>query len=278
MQKTVLAVSVAVCVLMGVGLVFSTSARAESDPVVARVGGEVITLGDVRAAKETFPDQVRAAPLEQVFDVILSILIDSKLAADDAEKRGLDKDVDIARQLSRVREQVLERAALSRHIDQAMTESLIRERHQEASAALKGQKELQVSHILLKTREDAEAVIAELKGGADFAELARTRSVGPSASDGGVIGYIGPGDTVAPFEAAAFALKSGTFSDAPVQTQFGWHVILAGEKRARTAPALEDVRDRIVASLSRELGLAYIQSLRKTAKIERFGMDGKPNN
>jgi len=261
------------------GLMSAAPARAQAgETVSATVGGEAITMADVRAAQAMLPEQIRTAPLDQVYDIILGILIDSKLAARDAVRRGLDKDVDVTRQLARVREQILERAALTRRIDQQITDAMINERHQKIVALTQGQQEMRVSHILLKTREDAESVIAELKTGTDFAALAKTRSTGPSGPMGGDIGFIAPGDTVAPFETAAFALDTGAFTDAPVQTQFGWHVILAGEKRDKVPPALETVRDGIVGSLSREIGLAYIQSLREGVDIKRFGMDGKPQN
>jgi peptidyl-prolyl cis-trans isomerase C len=101
--------------------------------------------------------------------------------------------------------------------------------------------QIKARHILVETEDKAKGVIADLKKGGDFAALARERSTGPSASDGGKLGFFGRGQMVPAFEAAAFKLKKGAFTEIPVKTQFGWHVILVEDRKKSEAPSFEDV-------------------------------------
>jgi len=124
-------------------------------------------------------------------------------------------------------------------------------------------------HILVKDKAEAEAVISELQGGADFAELAKKRSTGPSGPNGGDLGYFPRGAMVPAFESAAFALEAGSFTQTPVQTQFGWHIILVEEKRIAEAPTIEELAPQLRQNLiSQNLG-RLLDSLRSNARIER---------
>ncbi|MGB0672069.1 MAG: peptidylprolyl isomerase, partial [Rhodospirillales bacterium] len=131
-------------------------------------------------------------------------------------------------------------------------------------------------HILLKTEEDAKAAIKKLDGGADFAALAKELSTGPSKDNGGDLGFFVKEQMVPEFAEATFAMKPGSYSKKPVQTQFGWHVIKVEEARKRTPPTLEEATPVIRQELSREVGLAYLEEVKKDAKIEKFNPDGSP--
>ena len=124
------------------------------------------------------------------------------------------------------------------------------------------------SHILVETEEEAKAIIDQLKDGADFAELAREKSTGPSGPSGGSLGSFGRGQMVPAFEAAAFGMPVGSFSDNPVQTQFGWHVIQVSDKGIQEAPALDQMRDQIAANLSRQSFARIVETLRVGTTIE----------
>ena len=128
----------------------------------------------------------------------------------------------------------------------------------------------------METEGRASEIIADLKKGEDFAELARKRSTGPSASAGGDLGYFSADQMVPEFAKAAFALDKGEFTETPVKTQFGWHVIKVEDRRPAAPPTVEEVSETLRAELSREIGAAYIQGLREKADVQRFDPDGSP--
>lgn len=126
--------------------------------------------------------------------------------------------------------------------------------------------EYKARHILVETQSEAQDLVTELKDGADFAELAKTKSTGPSGPNGGDLGWFSPNQMVAPFSQAVMALDDGAFSEAPVQTQFGWHVILREESRATNAPTMESMRDVLKQQIEQGKLQKYLEDLRLTMK------------
>ena len=122
--------------------------------------------------------------------------------------------------------------------------------------------EFKARHILVEAQGEATSLIAELDGGADFAELAKTKSTGPSGPNGGDLGWFGPNQMVAPFSQAVAQLENGAYTKAPVQTQFGWHIILREDSREAQPPTLESVRDVIKQRVEQEKLQKYLQELR----------------
>ncbi|MGI9236597.1 MAG: peptidylprolyl isomerase [Woeseiaceae bacterium] len=122
--------------------------------------------------------------------------------------------------------------------------------------------EFKASHILVETQSEANSIVAELDGGANFAELAKTKSTGPSGPNGGDLGWFSPNQMVAPFSEAVAAMEDGAFTKTPVQTQFGWHVILRESSREATPPTLESVRDVVKQRVEQEKLQAYLDELR----------------
>ena len=112
--------------------------------------------------------------------------------------------------------------------------------------------------------------------GADFAEVARRRSSGPGAQEGGDLGFFKQGDMVPEFATAAFALQAGQISEAPVRSPFGWHVILVEERRTAPPPAFDDVRDQLRQQMLEEQVNAVVERIRTAAQVERFNLDGSP--
>ena len=124
--------------------------------------------------------------------------------------------------------------------------------------------EFKASHILVETQSEAISLISELEGGADFAELAKDKSTGPSGPSGGDLGWFSANQMVAPFSQAVAALENGAFTKTPVQTQFGWHVILRVDSRESTPPTLESVRDVVKQRVEQDKLQKYLQDLRAT--------------
>lgn len=235
------------------------AAPISPDTVVATVNGRAITEGDVALA--TAPPRPGEPPLtpEQRRARALSALIDVRSLAARAEADGMD-DADLQRRVAFLRDRELQNAYLARTIEPSITESLLRERYEQEVGSQPAVEEVRARHILLETEEEARAVIAELEEGADFAELARARSTGPSAATGGDLGYFGPGRMVPAFDEAARALPVGEFTTEPVETQFGFHVILVEDKRSLEPPAFDQVRDQVREVVTRE---RYVETLRE---------------
>ena len=150
-----------------------------------------------------------------------------------------------------------------------MTEAAAQQRFAEETAKFVPQDEVHAKHILVKTEDEAKAIIAELDKGGDFATLASTKSEDSgSGKDGGDLGFFGRGRMVKPFEDAAFSLEPGQYTKTPVQSDFGWHVILVVEKRKSQPPTFQSQAQRIQQDLVRETFDKEIAALRANAKIE----------
>ncbi|HER27738.1 MAG TPA: peptidylprolyl isomerase [Rhodospirillales bacterium] len=259
-----------------VGLIALSPALAKEhiDPVVATVDGKQILRSDVDAARQRLPEKFKALPFEAVFGFLVNSLIDSKLVVAEARKIKLDESEEFKRTLARIEEQVLERTFLAAYIENRITEQDLKVRHQEMIKNATVQDEIRARHILLETEAQAREVIAELVGGADFAELAKSRSKGPSGKSGGDLGYFGKGQMVEAFSTAAFALEKGAYTREPVQTQFGWHVIKLEDRRKVEPISFADAEPQLRQELSQQIGADFLQNIRQAATVERFNADG----
>jgi peptidyl-prolyl cis-trans isomerase C len=126
----------------------------------------------------------------------------------------------------------------------------------------------------VKTEDEANDLIKRLVAGADFAKLATENSTGPSKTRGGDLDYFGRGQMVPQFEEAAFALAKGEFTQKPVRSPFGWHVIKVEDKRQSKPPSFEESRAKLGQEVSQEVAAELVKNLMENAKIERFEADG----
>ena len=246
------------------------------DPVVATVNGTAIHRSDVEQAREQLPSQYQSFPFEVVFPALVERLIDGKLLVAEGRKDGLASDTEVKERLARLEDQVIQSVYLSRAVKARLTDDVLKKRYEEFLKANPSEPEVHARHILVKTEDEAKEVIKALKGGADFVELAKTKSTGPSAAQGGDLGYIKRGDVVPEFAEAAFALKPGQFSESPVKTQFGWHVIKVEEARNSQPPSFEEAKDQLAQEASRDMVTEIVNGLREHAKVVRFNADGSP--
>lgn len=250
--------------------------QVADDPVVARVNGAEVRRSDVMLAIENLPQQYRQLPPEMLFGGVVSQIIDRKLVAQAAEKARLGEDPAVRQRVASIRERVLQETYLSRAIETEMTEANLRARYEKKVKSAPGREEVHARHVLVQNEADAKLVIEDLRKGGDFAEVARKRSTGPSAANGGDLGYFTREQMVPEFAEAAFAMKKGEISTAPVKTQFGWHVIKVEDRRTAPPPSFEDSVNDMRQEMAQELIQARMEALRKDAKIERLGPDGKP--
>jgi peptidyl-prolyl cis-trans isomerase C len=237
--------------------------------LVAKLNGEDIYLDEVLRLVEKLPEEIRQQPLETYFDRLIDDIVDSRLAAAAGNEAGLTNDERVIEQMSIAAQRVLAEAWINSELRKSITDEAVQQAYDIFVADEQSRHEVRARHILVKEKAEAEAVIAELQGGADFAELAKKRSTGPSGPNGGDLGYFPRGAMVPAFENAAFALEAGNFTQTPVQTQFGWHIILVEEKRIAEAPTIEELAPQLRQNLiSQNLG-RLLDSLRTNARIER---------
>jgi len=247
-----------------------------ANPVLAVVNGAKITRAEFDEARQRLPQQLQGLPEATVYMLLLNSLIDTSLVAREARKDGLHKEAAFRKRLVRLENQLLERDYLNRYITERLTEKELQRRYEKLVEKAKGEQELRARHVLLKTKSDALDVIKKIDGGADFAQVARERSTGPSASNGGDLNYFTFETMVPEFAVAAFALDKGDYTRDPVKTQFGWHVIKVVDKRPAPVPTIEASRDTLLQEATRDFGSGLIRNLREKADIKTFGPDGSP--
>jgi len=246
----------------------STSAIASLDSVIATVNGTDITEWTFKryASQRGLPPEIAES---QQRDALIEELINRELIYQNAVEIGVDKAPAIQAEVQHQRINIIANSMLSRSSDRfAVSDAELEKEYEDRKAEL-GRKEFKARHILLEEEADAKAVIAELDKGADFASLAGKKSTGPSAVEGGDLGWFQASQMVKEFSDAAAKLKNGQYTAAPVKTQFGWHVILLEDTRAVNPPKYEDIKGQIRVGLQNKLIETYIDSLRKSAKIER---------
>ncbi len=248
---------------------------AQADPVVARVNGIELHRSDVLAARQQLPPQVQQMPFEQVYPLLLDRMVTDIVVAQAGRKQKLADDPEVKKRMAQIQDQVIEEAYLNRYLRTALTEDKIKARYDKFAKEQKPQEQVNARHILVKTEDEAKAVIADLKKGGDFATIAKEKSSDPgSKENGGDLGWFGKDDMVPEFATAAFKLQKGQFTDTPVKTQFGYHVIKVEDRRTAPPPTLEEARPQLVSMLQREIYEAKVKELRSGAKIETFAIDG----
>jgi len=247
----------------------STSAAAKA--TVATVNGKQLS-GDLL---DTFIDAVMGGeatepPTDEQRSQILDQLINMTLAAQAAEKDGLQKDPKVASRLELLRTQILAEAASEKFIKSHPTSDSELQAEYDAQVA-SIPKEYKARHILVDKDQKAiaESVIRELQAGGDFAELAKKESKDSSAANGGDLGWFSPQAMVKPFADAVAALEKGKFTAEPVESEFGWHVILLEDVRTPEAPAFDDVKPQVEMFVQRKKLQEYLEGLRTAAKIQK---------
>ncbi len=245
--------------------------------VVARVNGREITVGDLEILRATLPQQYQQLPLELLFANLRDQAVSRQLVTDAADNSGLRDDQEFKDRMAIAERRILQQIYLTRAIKAAVTEEALKKAYDEAVAKMKPVEEVRARHILVKSEDEAKKIIAELDKGADFTELAKKYSTGPTGKDGGDLGYFTKGDMVAEFSDAAFKLKPGEYTKKPVKSSFGWHVIKLEDRRQKAKPTLDEMRQELTDQLSRQALADLLADLRGKSKVEVFKLDGSPD-
>ncbi|MCQ8105022.1 peptidylprolyl isomerase [Methylomonas sp. SURF-2] len=243
----------------------ATAPTVSKEDAVASVNGVYIS----KKTLETLEKEIAERSQGQTFprEQLLEELIQRELLIQQALQKQLDKSPEVIERMATVRNSLLSQAALQDYLKaNPVTDEEIKAEYDSKMANMG--EEYKASHILVKTEDEAKKIIAELEKGGDFKALAKKHSIDPAGSDGGDLGWFTADRMVPPFSEAVVAMENGKFSKEPVQTQFGWHVILREEARALTPPPLDAVKEQIRPMLQRQKAQAMIENLRNGAKVE----------
>jgi peptidyl-prolyl cis-trans isomerase C len=252
-------------------------AQDKPDPVVAKIGTDVIHLSDVNAAMETLPPQARQMPPDQLAPKVLDQMVDTKALALEARKMGVDKDPKVQRVMRDVEERALVSAMLEREVGPRITDAAVKARFDKEIGGQPPMQEVHARHILVDDEATAKKIIGDLKKGGDFAALSKQYSKDAAAVEqGGDLGYFKATDMVPEFSTAAFALKDKEVSSAPVHTQFGWHVIQTLDHRSAAPPSFDQAKDQLRQQMINDEVRKTLAKARADVTVERFNLDGTP--
>ncbi len=236
---------------------------AFKDPVVATINGQPIHLSELEVAQQALPPQYRNMPLQAVFPALLDRIVDSKLVVQDGRKNKVGDDPAFKKRMVFVEEQVIQDFWLQREIARKVTAEKLQQRYEERLKSMPAEEEVHARHILVASEDEAKAIIADLKKGGAFDKIAKEKSTDKaSGAEGGDLGWFKKSDMVKEFADAAFALKKGEMTEAPVKTQFGYHVITIEDRRKAPPPAFEELQDQLREELARETVTAMLDQLR----------------
>ena len=244
------------------------TAFAQAETVIATVNGSPITETDLNIALADLDQQFAQLPEDQRRAAALSAIIEIRLLSAAAEARGLGDSPEFKQRMEFLRQRALHSAYIDEEVTAKVTDEAARKLYDEQVAAMPVTEEVHARHILVKTKEEAQAIIDELNAGGNFEEIAKEKSTDGAAAQGGDLGYFGPGRMVPQFEEAAFALEVGAHSTEPVESQFGWHVIKVEDKRPQQPPAFETVEQQFRSVLLREAYVEAVDELRDGATID----------
>ncbi len=239
-----------------------------ADEPVAVVNGKPISL----KTYEFFLRQLQAerpnANLAGNRQAVINELVNRELLYQDAVKKKLDKEPEVAFALEQLRMNTMIQANVGKVAGAVDVSDTKLKKEYDEKIVKADISEYKARHILLKTEADAKAVIKELDAGAVFSDVAKAKSTGPTGPEGGDLGWFKAGQMVPPFAQALSKMKKGAYSKVPVQTQFGWHVILLEDTRKATPPKYEDVKPQLANMMRSQEIASYIDNLRKKAKID----------
>jgi parvulin-like peptidyl-prolyl isomerase len=247
--------------------------------VYATVNGNEITEKDIAVLMQAMPNQTSFDALpEQAQEQVINQAIERRLLTEQAKKDGIEKDSAFQEALAQVKDEIALEIWMKKVYDNIkIEESKMRSFYDENGDKFIQPARVKARHILLKTEEDAKGVIGELKGLSGnalkdkFIALAKEKSTGPSAPNGGDLGWFGEGQMVKPFSDAAFALKSGEATSTPIKTQFGYHVILSEGKEDNKKVSFDQAKGQIENALKMEAFRVEVSqkaaALRQSAKI-----------
>jgi len=249
--------------------------KKAEDVVVAVVNGQKVMRSEVEMMAASLPPQYRQMPLQLIYPALLDQVINTKLLAGEGRKQGLQNDPEVKRRMAMIEDRLVQDAYEQKEMAKQITPAALKAAYDKQIAAAPAEDEVNARHILVKTEDEAKAIIAELKKNGDFAKIAKEKSTDTgSGANGGDLNWFKKGDMVPEFAEAAFKLKKGEVTATPVKTQFGYHVIKLEDRRPAKPPTFEEMEEELRAQMERELSTKMVDQMREKAQIERFNIDG----
>jgi peptidyl-prolyl cis-trans isomerase C len=235
---------------------------------VATVNGKPIPASKVDQLVKQVVAQGKATDSPQLREQVKKELIGREVLIQEADKQGVGNRADVKNAIDNARQSIMINAMLGDYVKKhPVTDAEIKAEYDKFKAQ-SGDKEYHARHILVGTEDEAKAIIAKLKGGAKFEDLAKQSKDPGSAANGGDLDWASPAAFVPEFSKAMTSLQKGQVTETPVHTQFGWHVIKLDDVRAAKIPSLDEVKQQIAESLQQKKVAAFRDELMKKAKIQ----------
>jgi peptidyl-prolyl cis-trans isomerase C len=246
------------------------------DPVVAHVNGETLHRSDVVIAYQALSPQTRQNfTLEQAYPQVIDQLVSMTVIEQAARKAKVDADPLVKRRMALADDQILQDAYFNAILEQQITKDKLQAAYNQYVKNAPGQEEIDARHILVQSESQANDIIAQLKKGADFATLAKQYTIDPAGkTSGGDLGWFGKNDMDPDFADAAFKLKKGEYTQTPVHSQYGWHVILCVDRRPLQVQTYEQMAPKMAQQMAQGIIGAQVKNLDSQAKVEIFALDG----
>ncbi len=245
----------------------------QQSKTLAEVNGRVITVADLKKEVDRLPPYLR--PMAQSLEgrkELLERVVAREIMLEEAKKAGVDKSKDVAERLEDLRKELIVATYLKQKVekDALVSDEEMKKFYEENKEKFKTGAQVKASHILVKGEQDAQSILAQLKSGGSFEELARKNSLDGSAAKGGDLGWFSSGAMVPEFDAAAFKLKEGEISEV-IKTQYGFHIIKVTGKRSAGFRTFDEVKDQVKAALlpakQQEVFQKMMEEMKKTAKV-----------
>ena len=251
-------------------LFISLNTAFAQDPdtiIAAKVNDHVISAKDVLIALEKLPEKIKEQPLPGIYPKLINELINQHLIAQQAYKEKLDQNKKVLSELNKSKEQIMAKFWLKNFLDKQAKKKNIEAFYKNYLKNFKVSKEFNASHILVKEKKTASEIIKKLNNKSNFTDLAKQFSIGPSGKNGGNLNWFGPGQMVQSFEEATFALNKGQITQKPVQTKFGFHIIILNDVRESKPKKLSEIEQQIIKIIKKNSLLDLEKKLKKNQKI-----------
>ncbi len=242
-----------------------TSGHAAEDKVIAKVGDIEITSANLADAQRDIGARFANIPEERRKAALLDALIDIIAVSELAEAKGFGDEASFIARMKLLRQRALHNVYVSKVISEKITDAEVKARFDEATSKVE---QVRARHILVKTEDEAKEIIKLLDDGADFVELAKKKSTGPSGPNGGDLGFFGKGQMVPEFEKAVMALEIGKYTPKAAKTKFGFHIIKLEERRTAPPPDYNSVKAKFRQIVLRVKYGDLIVNTRKKLKVE----------
>ena len=243
------------------------SAKDLNTIVAAKVNNHIISAQDVLNAVSTLPENVKTKPLFEIYPRVINELINKHLITKRAYSEKLDLDQNVMNLIKKNKDSILAKYWLNNFIKNETSEENVKNFYNNYVKSFQKYTEINASHILVKTKNEAVSIINKLNNKSQFSELARAYSIGPSAKNGGNLGWFGPGQMLKEFEKAAFLLEKGNISQKPIKTKFGFHVIKLNDIRNAKPKKLNEIKNNIIEKITK-ISLSNLENkIRKNEKV-----------